>query len=393
MADTVYLAGGVRTAIGGFLGAFAETPAPVLGATAVKAALQRANVPADRVDEVIMGNVIGAGLGQNVARQVAIGAGLGAGIGATTVNKVCGSGLKSVMLAAQAIRSGDASLIVAGGVENMSRAPYLLDKARGGYRLGGGEVVDAIIRDGLWDVYNNLHMGMCGDRCAEKYGFSREEQDTFAIESYKRAIEATQSGVFRDEIVPVEAKAGKTSVQVEADEEPTRFNEAKFRSLSPAFGKTGTVTAGNASSINDGAAAVVVLSASMVQQLKVAPQARLLGAASAAIEPEWFTLAPISAIRTLCDRLSLSIADVDLWEINEAFSVVPMAAMKDLGIPRDRVNVNGGAVALGHPIGASGTRILVTLLHAMQRRAARIGVACLCIGGGEAVAVAVERAG
>jgi acetyl-CoA C-acetyltransferase len=357
----------------------------------VKAALEKAGVRPDQVDEVIFGNVIGAGLGQNVARQCSIGAGLGNNVGATTVNKVCGSGLKAVMLASQAIQCGDAAVVVAGGTENMTRAPYLLEKARSGYRLGHGELIDSIIRDGLWDVYNYKHMGPCGDACAEKYAFSREDQDVFAIESYQRAIAAARSGAFKDEIVPVEAKVGKNLVAVNQDEEPARFNEARFRSIPPAFGKTGTITAGNASSINDGAAAVVVLSAEKVNSLGVKAQARILGYATASLEPEWFTIAPIAAIRKLCDRLSLKIGNVDLWEINEAFSVVPMAAMRDLSIPREKLNVNGGAVALGHPIGASGARTLVTLMNAMSQRNARLGVTCLCIGGGEAVAMAIER--
>lgn len=390
MTQEVYLAGAIRTPIGTFCGMFEQTPAPVLGSVAVKAALQHSGVPADRVDEVIFGNVIGAGLGQNVARQVAIGAGLGPSIGATTVNKVCGSGLKSVMLAAQAIQCGDAQVIVAGGTENMSRAPYLLEKARGGYRMGNGELVDSMIRDGLWDVYDNVHMGTCGDRCAEKYGLTREQQDDFAAASFKRAIEAASNGAFADEITPVEAKAGKEVVSLAEDENLKKFNEEKLRKLRPAFGGNGTVTAGNASSINDGAAAVVALSGAMVKELGIKPQAKILGYASFAREPEWFTLAPIGAISRLLALLSLHADDIDLYEINEAFSVVPMAAMKELGIPHAKCNVHGGAVALGHPIGASGTRTLVTLINALKRRGAKTGLDSLCIGGGEAVAMAVE---
>ncbi len=356
----------------------------------VKAALERAGVPGNQIDEVIFGNVIGAGLGQNVARQVAIGAGLNPGIGGTTVNKVCGSGLKAVMLAAQAIQSGDASAVVAGGTENMSRTPYLLDKARTGYRMGNGELIDAMIRDGLWDVYANVHMGLCGDRCAAKYQFTRQQQDEFAIASNKRALAAQASGAFADEIAPVNAPSGKSTVLVAEDESPKRFNEEKLRQLRPAFGKEGTVTAGNASSINDGAAAVVALSAEKVKALGIKPQAKILGYATASREPEWFTLAPIGAITKLMDKLSLKIGDIDLFEINEAFSVVTMAAMKELDIPHSKVNVHGGAVALGHPIGASGARTLVTLMNAMKRRNVRIGIDVLCIGGGEAVAMAVE---
>jgi acetyl-CoA C-acetyltransferase len=386
----VVLAGGVRTAIGAFGGAFAEVPAPALGSAAIKGALQKASVPLDRVDEVIFGNVVGAGLGQNVARQASIGAGLGPSIGATTVNKVCGSGLKAVMLAAQAIKCGDAGVVVAGGTENMSRAPYLLEKARTGYRMGNGEIIDAMVRDGLWDVYNNVHMGTCGDTCAKKCEITRQQQDDFAAASFKRALAAVQGGGFADEIIPVEAPSGKVSVVVKEDENPKKFNEEKLRQLRPAFGKEGTVTAGNASSINDGSSAVVVLSADKAKSLGVKPQAKILGYATVSREPEWFTLAPIGAITKLLDQLSLKISDVGLFEINEAFSVVPLAAMKELGIPHEKVNVNGGAVALGHPIGASGCRTLVTLLSAMRQRKATIGIDVLCIGGGEAVAMAVE---
>jgi acetyl-CoA C-acetyltransferase len=390
MLKDVYLAGACRTAIGAFAGVFAEMPAPALGAAAVKGALAMSGVPASQVDEVIFGNVISAGLGQNVARQVTLGAGLANSVGATTVNKVCGSGLKAVMLAAQAIQCGDASVVVAGGTENMSRTPYLLEKARSGYRMGDGELIDSMIRDGLWDVYNNLHMGTCGDRCAAKYAFSREQQDNFAIASYQRALAAQTSGAFAAEIVGVDAPSGRSAVRVAEDEEPKKFNEQKLRQLRPAFGKDGTVTAGNASSISDGSAAMVALAPEKAQSLGIKPQARILGYATASREPEWFSLAPIGAISRLLDKLSLKVADVDLFEINEAFSVVTMAAMKDLSIPHDKVNVHGGAVALGHPIGASGARTLVTLIHALQSRNARIGIDTLCIGGGEAVALAVE---
>jgi len=390
MSEEILLAGGVRTPIGSFGGAISSVPAPILGATAIKAAIRRAAVPAEQIDEVIFGNVLGAGLGQNVARQAAIGAGLSPAVGATTVNKVCGSSLKAVMMAAQAIKAGDAEMIVAGGTENMSSAPYLLPKARNGYRMGNGEIVDSMIRDGLWDVYNNVHMGTCGDRCAEKYQFSRQQQDDFAVASFQRVIEAQQKGLFASEIVPVDVPSRQATVTVDRDEGPSRFNEEKLRSLQPAFGKTGTVTAGNASSINDGAAAVVVLSAKKAGQLGVKPQARILGYATFSREPEWFTLAPIGAIAKLMEQLKLKVTDVDLFEINEAFAVVPMAAMAELGIPHDKVNVHGGAVALGHPIGASGARVLVTLLDALRQRHGRLGIASLCIGGGEAEALAVQ---
>jgi acetyl-CoA C-acetyltransferase len=388
MTNGVYLAGAVRTPIGTFCGALESVPAAALGSAVAKATIRKAGVQAEHVDEVIFGNVVSAGLGQNVARQVAIGAGLGPSVGATSVNKVCGSGLKSVMLAAQAIKSGDASVIVAGGTESMSRAPYLLEKARNGYRMGNGELVDAMIRDGLWDIYKNVHMGTCGDQCAQKYNFTREQQDEFAITSFKRSIEATRTGLFAPEIEPIPTTSGKETVIVKEDENPRKFNEEKLRKLRPAFG--GTVTAGNASSINDGAAAVVVLSPEKTKALGVQPQARILGYATFSREPEWFTLAPIGAIDKLLKNLSLRVEDVDLFEINEAFAVVPMAAMQELKISHEKVNVYGGAVALGHPIGASGARTLATLLNALKQRGGRIGIDALCIGGGEAVAMAVE---
>ncbi len=390
MTNGVYLTGSVRTPIGTFCGAFEGVPAPVLGATVAQAAVARAAIPTNQIEEVIFGNVVSAGLGQNVARQVAIGAGFGPGVGATSVNKVCGSGLKAVMLAAQAIKSGDASAILAGGTENMSRAPYLLEKARSGFRMGNSEVVDAMIRDGLWDVYNNVHMGLCGDRTAEKCGFTREQQDEFAVASFKRALAATNKGIFASEIQPIPVKAGKETVSMTEDENPKKFNEEKLRKLRPAFGEKGTVTAGNASSINDGAAAVVVVSAEKANELGLKPEARILGYATYAREPEWFTLAPIGAIQKVLKNIGLDLRNVDLFEINEAFSVVPMAAMKELGIPHEKVNVHGGAVALGHPIGASGARTLVTLLNALRQRGGKIGVNSLCIGGGMGVALAVE---
>jgi acetyl-CoA C-acetyltransferase len=390
MTKDVFLAGAARTAIGTLCGVFEQTPAPVLGSIVLKAALDRAGVPHEEVDEVVFGNVVGAGLGQNVARQVTIRGGLASSVGATTVNKVCGSGLKSVMLAAQAIQCGDADVIVAGGTENMSRAPYLLDKARSGYRLGNGEIIDSLIRDGLWDVYNNVHMGTCGDRCAEKFSITRGQQDDFAVASFNRALEASKNGAFAEEIAPVEVKAGKEILIVKDDENLKKFNEEKLRKLRPAFGEKGTVTAGNASSINDGAAAVVVISEPKLKQLGVKPQARILGYATYSRDPEWFTIAPIGAISKLLKQLKLSVSDVGLFEINEAFAVVPLAAMRDLGIPHDKCNVHGGAVALGHPIGASGTRTLVTLINAMKYKGVKIGVNSLCIGGGEAVAMAVE---
>jgi acetyl-CoA C-acetyltransferase len=390
MSMDVFLAGGVRTAIGSLGGALADVPATTLGATVIKAAIERSMVKPTDIDEVIMGNVLTAGEGQAPARQAAIGAGLPVSVGATTVGKVCGSGLKAVMLAAQAIKCEDASLIVAGGMESMSRAPYLLQKARQGYRMGNGELIDSMLFDGLTDAYSGASMGGCGDACASKYSFTRQQQDDYAVASYQRAIAAGKSGAFAKEIVAVNAPAGKTTVAVTEDEQPKRFNEEKLRQLRPAFSKDGTVTAGNASSINDGAAAIVVASAERAKQLGIKPVAKILGYSTASREPDWVTIAPIDAMRRLLDRLDLAVSDIDLFEVNEAFAVVAMAAMKDLSIPHEKINVHGGAVALGHPIGASGARTLVTLLNAMQLRNAKRGIVSLCIGGGEAVAMAVE---
>ncbi len=390
MDRTVVLASAVRTPIGAFDGSLASSSAPSLGAAAIAAAVRRSEIDAHQVNDVFFGNVVSAGLGQNVARQCALGAGLAESIGATTVNKVCGSGLQAVILASRAIQCGDAAVVVAGGTENMSRAPYLLDRARNGYRLGHGQLIDAVIRDGLWDVYNDLHMGTCGDACAKEFGFSREAQDDFAIASFQRAIAALADGAFADEIIPVTVAAGKTTTVVSEDENPKKFNEGKLRQLRPAFGKDGTVTAGNASSINDGAAALVVASAEHAARTGVKPLAKIIGYAGAARAPREFTTAPISAIRRLLEKMDLRIDDIDLFEINEAFAVVTMAAMKELSISHDRVNVNGGAIALGHPIGCSGARTLVTLIHALRNRNLKRGVVAICIGGGEALAMAIE---
>ncbi len=391
MLRDVFLAGGVRTPIGSFCGALSEVPAPKLGAIAIKASLERAQVPIDRVDEVVMGNVVGAGLGQNVARQCAIGAGLPLSIGATTVNRVCGSGLKAVMMAAQAIQLGEAGAVVAGGTESMSRAPYLLERARTGYRMGNGDLIDSMIRDGLWDVYRQCHMGTCGDATAKSLKISREEQDEYAIQSFKLAIEAAAQGWSGAEIVPVEVSDKKSKTLVSTDEGPSRFNEEKLRKLSPAFGAAGTVTAGNASSINDGAAAITLLSSERCRELGLRPEARILGYTTFSTEPEWFTTAPIDANRKLLAKIRMTPDQVDLFEVNEAFAVVVLALMKDLGLARDKVNPFGGAIALGHPIGASGCRTLVTMLNALRVRHQRIGIVSLCVGGGEAVAMAIER--
>ena len=405
MAAPMILAG-ARTPIGALGGTLAELSAAELGATAIKAALAKAGLGAGgaadastvgntgdelTVDEVIMGNVLGAGQGQNPARQAAIKAGLPVSVGATTVNKVCGSGLKALMLAAQAVRLGDARVVVAGGMESMSRAPYLLPKARQGYRMGHGELIDSLVHDGLWDVYGGKHMGTYGDQCAAKVGLTRQDQDDFAVRSYMRARQAAAEGWFRAEIAPVAVTVKKQTTLVADDEGPARFDEAKLRALRPAFGEGGTVTAGNASSINDGAAALVVAADDVCAARGWNPVARIVGAATYSREPEWFTLAPIGALRQLLDQIGWDVATTDLFEINEAFSAVALAAERDLGIPSEKVNRYGGAVALGHPIGCSGARVVVTLLNALTQTGGRRGIACLCIGGGEAVALAVER--
>ncbi len=387
----IYLAGASRTAIGAYCGMYSEVPAPTLGATAAKGSLGAAGISGDAVDEVIFGNVIGSGLGQNVARVVTIEAGLDPSVGSTTVNKVCGSSLKAVMSAAQTIQAGDADVILAGGAESMTRAPYLLDKARTGYRLGHGELIDSVIKDGLWDGFCDKHMGSLGEDCAAKYNFTRELQDDFGVRSYQLSNAAIASGAFKAEVVPVEITNRKGTTVCDCDEEPGRFNEEKFRKLRSVFLKDGTITAGNASSLSDGAAAVTVLTEAKAEELGAKTQARVVSYASSSREPQWFTIAPVGAIQSVLDEAGWKADEVDLYEINEAFAVVPMAAIKDLGLPEDRVNVNGGAISLGHPIGASGCRVLVTLLHAMEARDAKKGVAALCIGGGEGVAMAVER--
>lgn len=385
-----FILSAVRTPIGSLNGALASVSAPELGSLCIKAAVERAGVCPEDVDEANLGNVLGAGVGQNPARQASLGAGLPASVGATTVNKVCGSGLKAVMMATQAIRLGDAHLVVAGGMESMTRAPYLLTRARQGYRMGHAEMLDAMVHDGLWDIYGNQHMGVYGDRCAQKYGFTKDDQNDFAVRSYTRAQKAISEGVFEEEIVPVPAKQGRQTTIVSQDEEPTRFVEEKLRGLRPVFGADGTVTAGNASSISDGAAALVLGSETKCRSLSRDPLARVAGMATFSREPEWFTLAPIGALTKLMEMLNWSVETVDLFEINEAFSAVTMAAERELKIPAEKVNIYGGAVALGHPIGCSGARILVTLLTALRRTGSRRGIACLCIGGGEAVALGVE---
>ena len=381
-----------RTPIGAFNGVFKDLPAHQLGAEVLRAAFAASGIEADAVEQVFMGSVLTAGQGQAPARQAALGAGCPVATGAVTVGKVCGSGMRSVMTAANDLRCGDFHLVAAGGMENMSLAPYLVPGARSGLRLGHSQFIDSMVYDGLWDPYGDLHMGNCAETCASKYAFSRDEQDTYAIESYRRAQEATESSRFDQEIVPVEVpQRKKDPLRVDRDEEPFRANFEKMPSLRPAFQKDGTVTAANASKINDGAAALILTTTDHARQLGRKPIARIVAQASIAQEPEWFTTAPIGAVRKVLERASLSVDDIDLWEVNEAFAVVAMAFIRELNLPPERVNVNGGAVALGHPIGASGTRIIVTLLHAMEQREAQRGCAAICIGGGEATAIIMER--
>ncbi|MFC1619416.1 acetyl-CoA C-acyltransferase [Candidatus Neomarinimicrobiota bacterium] len=381
-----------RTPIGSFLGNLATLSAPQLGSIAITAAMERSHLDPGLVEEVIMGHVLTAGAGQAPARQAALGAGLPNSVETLTVNKVCGSGLKAVMLAAQAIQVGDAGIIVAGGQENMSNTPYYLFGMRQGAKMGHQEAVDGMIHDGLWDVYNRMHMGSCAEMCVRERKYTREQQDEYAVRSYKRALAAQDGGVFNDEIIPVEIPIRKGEPLVaNADEEPGRVNFEKIPELKPVFEKEGTITAANASTINDGAAALVVMTRARADDLGIKPVARILGQASAAQAPEWFTTAPAKAITKVLNKTGLSLKDIDLFEINEAFAVVALAAIDELGLNIEKVNIHGGAVALGHPIGASGARILVTLLSALQQRDMHRGIAALCIGGGEATAVVVER--
>lgn len=382
----------VRTPMGSFNGVFSPIAATKLGSLAIAGALQRVGLSPEQVNAVYMGCVLSAGLGQAPARQASIGAGIPRSVGAVTVNKVCGSSIQTVIMAAQAIALEEAKIVVAGGMENMTRAPYLLEKARQGYRLGHGEVVDSLLKDGLWDVYNNFHMGDGGELCAGKYRLTREEVDDFALESYRRAREAMATGAFKQEIVPVEVPQRKgAATAVVEDEEPNRVDLRKMRDLKPAFQENGILTVGNSPSCNDGAAALIVMPEAEAARLGLAPMARIVGYAGAALAPEWFTIAPIEAIKLVLKKTGLTIGDIDLFEINEAFSAVSLAINRELGLDPKKVNVNGGAVALGHPIGATGARILTTLLHAMEARGARRGLASLCIGGGEALAMVVER--
>ncbi len=391
MSDAVFITSSARTPVGSFQGAFADTSAPQLGAHAIKSALQRANIAAAQVNECIMGEVLTAGVGQAPARQAAIYAGLPTSVACMTVNKVCGSGLKAVMLGADSIRLGQSSIVVAGGQENMTLAPHLLERSRAGYRMGNFNVTDAMLKDGLWDPYNNFHMGNAAELCVREYKISRAEQDAFAVESYKRAQKAIQDGSFKDEIAPVEVKAGKETATVAQDEEPMRAKFDKIPLLKPAFEKDGAITAANASKINDGAAAVVLANEAKLKELSLHPLARIVSYATFSQDPKWFTTAPVGAMKKALEAARLTAKDIDLYEINEAFSVVTMVAMKELNLPHEKVNVHGGAVALGHPIGASGARLLTTLIYALRKYKKRYGLVSLCIGGGEAVAMVVER--
>ncbi len=381
-----------RTPVGSFQGCLSTIPATKLGSTVIKSILDETKIDIQQIDEVIMGCVLPAGQGQAPARQAALGAGLPNSVECMTINKVCGSGIKSAMLAAQAIQVGDADVVIAGGMENMSLAPYLLPKARAGYRMGNGKLVDSMVNDGLWDVYNNIHMGNCAEMCAKDKKYSREVQDDLAIESYKRAQAAQKNGEFDAEICPIEIPQRKGEpVIVSQDEEPGRTNFDKIRKLRPAFDKEGTITAANASKINDGAAAMLVMSKDKAEELGFKPLVKIIAQASAAHAPEWFTTAPSKAIAKALEKAKLTAEDIDLWEINEAFAPVAMAAIDDFNLDMKIVNVNGGAIAIGHPIGASGARVFTTLLHAMKQQNAKLGLATLCIGGGEASAVIVER--
>ncbi len=383
----VYILSGARTPIGSFMGTLSQFPATKLGAAAIEGALQKANVEKSKVDEVFMGNVVTSGVGQAPARQALIFAGLPESVPATTVGKVCGSGLQSIILGARSIMTGDNQLVVAGGMENMSLAPHLMMNSRSGYKFGPTEMKDSMQWDGLWDVYSNRPMGNCAEECAKKFNMSREEQDAFAVESFKRAQASSKDGTFKDEIVAVKVPAKGGTTDITEDEGPFKANFEKMPALKPAFEKDGTITAANASTINDGAAAVVLGGDAFASQAEF----KILSYASNAQNPTWFTTAPVEAINKALKKANLTIDKIDLFEINEAFAAVPMAVMKELKIPHEKTNVFGGAVALGHPIGASGTRIVVTLMNAMKKKKAKYGCAAICIGGGEGLSLIIER--
>lgn len=390
MSQAIAILSAARTPMGGMMGSLSSVPAPDLGAVAIRAALERAGLHSDQLDEVIMGCVLSAGLGQAPARQAALAAGVSKATACTTVNKVCGSAMMSVMMAGNALRAGQSKAIVAGGMESMSRAPYLIPQGRQGYRFGSAEMLDHMQYDGLQDAYQGVPMGNFAESCANKYDFSRELQDDYAIESLRRANAAIEQGLFSAEIAPVTITSRRGETVVDTDEQPGNARPDKIPQLRPAFQKDGTVTAANASSISDGAAALTLMMADEAAAQGLKPIALIHGYDQSSQEPEWFTTAPVSAINKTLTRVGWSVADVDIWEVNEAFAVVAMAAMKELGIDHDKLNINGGACALGHPIGASGSRIIVTLIHALQQRGGKKGIASLCIGGGEATAMAIE---
>jgi acetyl-CoA C-acetyltransferase len=393
--EDVVIISGVRTPVGKFQGSLSDFSAPQLGAMVVREAVQRAGIEADQVDECIMGNVVSAGLGQNPARQAALLGGIPPHVGAMTINKVCGSGLKAVALAAQAIQTGNSNIVVAGGMESMTNAPYLLPQARKGYRLGNAQVIDAMVHDGLWDVYNNYHMGNTGENVAEKYGITRQEQDEYALNSHRKALAAIRECRLKAQILPVEIpskKKGEPPLLFDKDESPREDTTIEaLRALKPAFKKDGTVTAGNAPGVNDGAAAVVVTSARRAKELSRDPMVRIVAQATSGVEPKWVMMAPVDAVRQIWKKTGWKNEDVGLYELNEAFAVQAISVARELGLDLNKVNVNGGAVAIGHPIGASGARVLVTLIYEMMRRNAHRGIAALCLGGGNAVAMAVER--
>jgi len=389
--NSVVIVSAKRSPIGSFQGAISSISAPKLGSLIISNILEETTVDSFLVDEIIMGNVLSAGIGQAPARQAAIGAGMPDSVECLTINKMCGSGLKAVMLGSQAIQVNDANIIIAGGFESMSQSPYLVPKARAGYRLGHGNLIDSVIFDGLWDVYNDIHMGNCAEICARDRGYSIIDQNDFAKESYQRAINAQEIGAFNNEIVSIEVKNKNNTITFDNDEEPKKVNFEKMYTLKPVFEKDGTITAANASTINDGAACLLMMSENKASELGFKPLARIISQASAAQDPKWFTTAPIEAIKKVLMKVDLTVDDIDLWEINEAFAPVVMAVVDDYNLDYGKININGGAIALGHPIGASGARILTTLIHSLNQKEKSLGLATICIGGGEASAVIVER--
>lgn len=391
MSESVYLVAAKRTPVGTFQGALSSLSAPQLGSLAIRSSLEQSSLKPEQIEECIMGQVLTAGSGQAPARQAALGAHLPSSVPCLTINKVCGSGLKAVMLASDAIQLGHSQIVVAGGQESMSNAPYLLPEARNGYRMGNKQAIDSMVNDGLWDPYNQFHMGNAAELCVKEYKVSREAQDEFAIDSYKKAQAAQSQGWFKNEITPVSLQLKKEEIKVDLDEEPGKARFDKMSALRPAFDREGTITAANASKINDGAAALVLASEKMVKECGLKPLAKVIGHSTFAQDPKWFTTAPVGAMKKVLNQLSLKPEKIDFYEINEAFSVVTMAAMKEFSLKPEQVNPHGGAVAIGHPIGASGARILTTLVYALHQHDKKLGLASLCIGGGEAVALVIEK--